>query len=101
MAALGVGAKLDLVHRDEIGAHALGHRLDRADPVLRAVGHDPLLAGEQRHHRGAARGPDPVIDLARQQAQRQPDDAAAIAQHPLDGEMGLAGVRRPQDREDP
>jgi hypothetical protein len=54
MPALGVGAKLDLVHRDEIGADLQRHRLDGADPVLRAVGHDAFLARHQRHDRRAA-----------------------------------------------
>ena len=37
-----------------------------------------------------------VVDLARQQPQRQPDHAGGMRQHALDGEMGLAGIGRPQ-----
>jgi hypothetical protein len=73
------------------------HRLDRADPVLRALRHDPFLAGDQRHDGGPAQRDDLVIDLPRQQAQRQADDAGAMRQHPLDRVMGLAGVGRPED----
>ena len=55
---------------------------------------DLLLAGDQ----GDVLGPDPVgdlvVDLAREQPQRQPDDAGRMREHPLDGEMGLAGVGR-------
>jgi hypothetical protein len=97
MPALGVGAKLDLVDGQEIRAIAHRHRLDRADPVLRALRHDPLLAGDQRHDGRAAQGDDLVIDLPRQQPQRQADDAGAMRQHALDRVMGLAGVGRPED----
>ncbi len=101
MAAFGIGTKLDLVDGQKVGAGAFGHRLDRRHPVLRALGHDPLLAGDERHHRRPAQGDDPVIDLARQQAQRQADHAGAVGQHPLDRVMGLAGIGGPEDRGDP
>ncbi len=52
MAALGVAAELDLVHRHEIRADLHRHGLDGADPVLRPLGNDPLLAGHERHDRG-------------------------------------------------
>ena len=41
--------------------------------------------------RARARG-DLVVDLARQEPQRQADDAGRMRQHALDGEMRLAGV---------
>ena len=51
-----------------------------------------------------ASAPDPlahlVVDLAREQPQRQPDHARGMRQHPLDGEVGLAGVGRPEHRGD-
>ena len=37
-----------------------------------------------------------VVDLARQQTQRQADHAGRVRQHPLDRQMGLAGVGRPE-----
>ena len=101
MAALGIGTKLDLVDADEITAHALGHRLDRADPVLRAWRYDPLLASDKRHNRRPARGDDLVIDLARQKPQRQSDHTGTIAQHPVDGVVGLACVGRAENRRNP
>ena len=64
MPAFGIGAELDFVDGHEIGAHALGHRLDR------------------------------VIDLARQQTQRQTDHTGAMAQHPLNRVMGFTCVCR-------
>ena len=100
MAAFGVGAKLDLVDGKEIGAHALGHRLDRADPVLGTRRHDAFLAGDQRHHRGAAQGHDLVVNLARQKTQRQADHPGAVAQHPLDRVMRFAGVCRAKNGHD-
>ena len=98
VAALAVGAELDLVHGQERGLALQRHRLDRADQVARVLSTDPLLAGDQgggprpldRHHA--------VVDLARQQAQRETHDPAAVGQHPFDREMRLPGVGRTQDR---
>ena len=101
MAAFGIGAKLDLVYRDEIGTDFQRHRLDRADPIGGAVGHDPLFPRHQRHHRGAALRHDAVVNLTRKKAQRQADNPGAMRQHPVDREMGFAGIGRPKDRRDP
>jgi len=98
VAALRVGAKLHLVNGQEIRAHALWHCLDGADPIGGAVGHDALLAGDQGHHRGAADGHYFVVDLAREQAQGQPDDARAVGEHSLDGVVGFAGVGGAKNR---
>ena len=100
VAAVGVAAELDLVDGEEVGADVDRHRLDGADPVGRPRRHDPLLAGDERHHRGAAQRDDAVVDLAGEQAQRQADHAAAVREHPLDRVVGLAGVGRPEDRGD-
>ena len=59
---------------------------------------DLLFAGDERDLVGADAGGDLVVDLAREQAQRQADDADVVAEHALDGEMGLAGVGRPEHR---
>ena len=101
VAAFRIGAQLDFVDGQEIGAGAFGHRLDRADPILGAGRHDAFLTRDQRHDRGAADRNDLVIDLTRKQPQRQPDDAGAMAQHPVDGVMRLARVRRPENRANP
>ncbi len=101
MAALGVGAKLDFVDGEEVAADVGGHRLDRADPVLRPLADDALLARHQCGDGWPALRDDAVIDLARQKAQRQADHPGAVRQHPFDGMMGLAGIRRPEDRGDP
>ena len=96
VAALGVGAELDLVDREEAHREVERHRLDGRDEIARARRLDALLAGDQRDRAGAALRDDAVVDLARQQAQRKADQAAAMGEHALDREVGLAGVGRPQ-----
>ena len=39
-------------------------------------------------------------DFAGEQAEREADDAGRVSAHPLDREMGLAGVGGPEDRPD-
>ncbi len=96
VAALGIGAQLDLVDREEGGLEILRHRLDGGDEVAGRGRLDALLAGNQSDRGGALLGHHPVIDLAREQAQRTTDQAAPVGQHPLDREVGLAGVGRPE-----
>ena len=101
MPPVRVAAKLDFIHRHEIRADLQRHRLDRTDPISGAVRYDAFFAGHQRHDRRSALCHDPVIDFTRQQAQRQADHPGAMRQHPFDGKMGLAGVRRSENRRDP
>ena len=73
-----------------------GHRLHGGDPEPRIFRLDLLLAGDQRDRfRPRAIG-DLVVDLARQKPQRQADDPRGMRQHPLDRQMGLAGIGRPE-----
>src|SRR4029077_16014066 len=65
-------------------------------PEARIFRLDLLLAGDQRDGIHARAIDALVVDLARQQPQRQPDDAGGMRQHPLDRQMGLAGVGRPE-----
>ena len=53
VAALGIGAELDLVDREEAGLEVLGHRLDGRDEIAGGRRLDPLFAGDQRG-RGSA-----------------------------------------------
>ncbi len=99
VAALGIGAQLDLVDREEARLEVLGHGLDGGDEIAGRGRLDALLAGDQGDRGGAFLGQDPVVDLARQQAQRATDQAAPVGQHPLDREVGLAGVGRPEHGE--
>ena len=105
MAALGIHAELRLVDPDEgevaakvaflLAAHR--HGFGRAQEPAGLRRQDLLLAGDQRDFIGPLDLDDPVIDLACQQPQREADQPGRMAAHPLDGEMGLAGVGRAQD----
>src|SRR5690606_41659597 len=70
------------------------HRLGGAQEVPRTRRLDPLLAGDQRDLTVALEGPDPVVDLAREQAQRKTDRPARMAAQPLYREVRLAGIGR-------
>ena len=48
VAALGVGAKLDLVDREKLDLAVERHRLDRADEIARPERDDLFFAGDQR-----------------------------------------------------
>ena len=47
MAALGIGAKLDLVHHQAGDGNLQRHGLDGADIETRRLGHDLFFAGDQ------------------------------------------------------
>ena len=97
VAAVGVGAKLDFVDGDELDVAVERHRLHGAGEPF-GVGRDDLfLTGDQGDVSGAFAGDHAVVVLARQQAERKADDAGGVGEHPLDGKMGLAGVRRTED----
>ena len=94
VAALEIGGELDFVDGEERDIEIARHRLDGGDPEPRVRRLDLLFAGDQRHRFGADPLHRAVIDFARQQPQRQADQAGRMRQHPLDGEMGLAGIGR-------
>ena len=96
VAALAVGGELDLVDGDEVGIEIERHRLDGADIETWAMRLDLLLAGDERDLSVADAGDDLVVDLAGEKPERQADDADVVREHALDGEMGLAGVGRPE-----
>ena len=97
VAAVGVGAELDLVHRQELGVAVERHGLDGAGEPARLGRDDLLLAGDQGDVAGALLRHHPVVVLAGEQAEGEADDAGGVRQQALDGEMGLAGVRRAED----
>ena len=98
MAAFGIGAKLDFVDRQERRAEIDAASLPRCRRNIRAPGGTIFSSPVIRAARSAPLQPhDLVIDLARQQPQRQADHAGFVGQHPLDGEMGLAGVGGPKN----
>ena len=97
MAALQVAGELDLVDGEECRVGLVGHRLDRTDAVARLRRDDALLAGDERNLVGADPRHDAAVDLGRQQPERQADEPGLMAEHPLDGEVGLSGVGRSKD----
>ena len=94
VAALEIAGELHLVDRDESRVGLARHRLDGADGVFRAGGLDLLLAGDQRDFMRPDLLADAGIDFARQEPERQADDAALMRHHALDSEMRLAGIGR-------
>jgi hypothetical protein len=98
MTPLTVRAKLNFINPDEISAHAFGHRLDRTNPIGRTLGYNAFFASDQGDNRRPPHGYDLVINLSGKQPQWQPHDTRPMPQHPLDRIMRLAGVCRPEDR---
>jgi hypothetical protein len=94
----GSAHELDLVDGQEVDLAAQRHGLDRADEIGGARRDDLLLAGDQGDRGLAAQLDDTVVDFAGQQPQRQADHARGVAQHPLDGQMGLASVGGAKNR---
>ena len=76
------------------------HALGSAEEIARLWRDDPLLAGQQGDLLLALHRDDAVVDLAGEQAQREADDARGMAAHPLDREVGLAGIGRSEDGPD-
>ena len=100
MAALGVGAQLDLVDREKLDLAVERHRFDSADEICRVRRQDFLFAGDQRDRAGSPQPDDPIVILPCQEAQRKPDHPARMIEHALDREMGFAGVGRSEDRDE-
>ena len=100
VAAFEIGGDLDFIDGEKRHVDVARHRFHRRHPETRPRRLDLLLAGDQRDSLGADPRGDLVVDLARQQPQRQPDDAGRMRQHPLDREMGLAGIGRAEHRGD-
>ena len=100
VAAIGVLRELDLVDGHEVRAFGDGHGFDGAGVIARAGRLDAFFAGDEGAGLGAFLLHHPVIDLAREQAQRQADHPRIVRKHALNGEMGLAGIRRAENGPD-
>jgi hypothetical protein len=59
---------------------------------------DALFAGDEGDGGGALQLDDAVVVLARQQPQREADHSRTVAEHPLDSQIGLAGIGRARRR---
>ncbi len=90
--AIRISAELDLVDRQKISSDTRWHRLDRANPELCPWWHDTFFARHQRHNRRTAQRNNTVVNLARQQAQRQTNHTGTMRQHTLDRVMGFPRV---------
>ena len=75
MAALTIGTQLRFIECDEGQVGAGRHRFGRAKQPAGMLRLDPLFAGDQRNAVCTLDCADPVVDLARQQAQRKADRA--------------------------
>ena len=101
MAALPVAAELDLVDSQKIHHPVDRHGFHRADEITGVWWKYLFLAGDQRNGILPLQGNDALIVLPGQQTQRKADHAGGMRQHPLDGEIGLAGIGRSQHCGDP
>jgi hypothetical protein len=101
VAALRIGRELDLVDGAQGDRPVERHRFDGAHEIGRPRRDDLLLAGDQCHRARPLETHDAVVVLARQQTQGEADHAGAMAQHALDGKVGLARIGRAEDGEDP
>ena len=101
VAALRVGAKLDFIDGEEFDLAIERHRLDRAHEIARPRRHDLFFAGDEGDLGRAPRLDHPVVDLARQQPQRQADHARGVSQHAFDRQMRLARIGRAQNGDEP
>ncbi len=96
MTALGIGTHLYFVNCQEIDLLGHRHGFDGTQEIPRGFRQDTLFAGDQRHRPLADLGHCAVIVFTRQKPQREPDHPGRMRQHPFHGQMGLAGVGRPQ-----
>src|SRR3984957_4750733 len=101
VAALRIGAKLDLVDREKLDLAVKRHRLDGADEIARPRRNDLFFAGNERDICRAARFDDAIVNLAREKPERQPDHARGMSEHPLNRQMSLARIGWAQDGGEP
>ena len=99
MASFRIGTELDLIDRQEVDRSVERHGFNGAHEIGRGRWRNLLLAGNQGHRPRTLQLDDPVINLSRQQPQREPDCSATVAEHTFDGEVSLAGISRPEDRD--
>jgi len=97
VAPFAIGGELNFVHGEEIDLALKRHRLDRANEIAGGRGEYLLFACDEGDVAGALHFHHPVIDLAGEEPEREADHAGFVPHHPLDREMGLAGVRGPQN----
>jgi len=97
MPALMIGHELHFVDGQKGKAFFDRHGFDGADIKPRLGRNDFLFTRNQRNLRRALLHHNAVINLPREQPQRQTDDARTMRQHPLNRVMGLTGIRRAEN----
>ena len=100
VAAIGIGAHLDLVDGEKRDAAAERHGFDGAQEIARVRRADLLLAGDQRDVARTFEAHRAVIVLASEQTQRKPDDPRGVREHALHRQEGLARVGRTEHGRD-
>ena len=96
MAAFEIGCDLDFIDREKRHVEILcgiASTVETQQPRVLRLSSFPRRSSPARPLRADARN-DLVVDLAREQPQRQADHAGEFADHPLDREMALAGIGR-------
>ena len=101
MPAFRIAAKLNFIDGKKIATDPLRHGFDRAHPIGRPGWHNPLFTRHKRHDTGPAHRNDPVVNLARKQAQRQANHTGPVGEHPLNGVVRFASICRPKHGRDP
>ena len=101
VAAFRVGAELDFIDGEKLDFAVERHRFHSADEIARPGRHDLFFAGDQRDLGGAPGLDHAIVDLAREQPQGQPDHARGVSQHALHRQMGLPGIGRPKNGDEP
>ena len=96
VAAFQIRPGLRLIQRQERHLAVGRHRFRCAQKIAGGGWQDFLLTGDQGHLRRPLQLHHPVIDFTRQQTQREPDHTGSMAAHPLDRQMGLAGIGWPE-----
>ena len=101
MAAIRVCAKLDFINGEEFHRPIQRHRFHRAGEILRLGRDDFFLAGDQGNIAFALHRHHAIIIFTRQQPQRKADTARGMGEHPLNREVGLAGIGRAKNGANP
>ena len=97
MAAFEIGRDLDFIDREKRHVEIARHRLHGGDPEPRPWRLDLFLAGDQRDANRARRDRRSCCrPRAPSSRSGRPITPGGMRQHPLDREMGLAGIGRPE-----
>ena len=94
LAAIRVGAELNLVDRDKFHSAIKWHGFHRAGEPPRLWRDDLLFAGDQSNESHALLGDHPVVIFSREESQGKADDAGGVGQQASHGEMRLARIGR-------